>query len=39
MYGAMLACIEDDHLAKAMIKSHSEESSQRVIENDELLRA
>jgi hypothetical protein len=37
--GAMLGCIEDDHLAKAMTKVLLEQSSKQIIENDELLRA
>jgi hypothetical protein len=38
IYGAMVAGIEDDHLARAMIKVLLEESSGRIIENDELRR-
>jgi hypothetical protein len=38
IYGAMVACIEDDHLARVMIKVLLEESSGRIIENDELRR-
>lgn len=34
----MVAGIEDDHLARVMIKILLEESSGRIIENDELRR-
>ncbi|GFF39351.1 hypothetical protein IFM58399_05548 [Aspergillus lentulus] len=38
IYRAMVAGIEDDHLARVMIKILLEESSGRIIENDELRR-
>lgn len=36
--GAMFSFIEDDHLARAMIRVLLDESAGRIIENDELLR-
>lgn len=36
--GALFSFIEDDHLARAMIKVLLDEYSGRIIENDQLLR-